>query len=105
MPSFSLPGFSGPSEISRAPANATEYRCADGKRFYVRPMEGGAMWLIAPDRELRLPKSAGAEGRYSAGRVILEISSNGASLTDPPATFEACRIPSAAAEKPAAEKK
>ncbi len=104
MPSLSLPGFSGPSEVSRAPANATEYRCADGKRFYVRPIEGGAVWLIAPDRELRLAKAPGAEGRYAAGRVSLELRGDGATLTDPPASFEACRIPVAAPEKPEAEK-
>jgi hypothetical protein len=104
MPSISLPGFSGPTEITRTPANATEYRCADGKRFYVRQLDGGAVWLIAPDRELRLARAPGAEGRYSAGRVTLEISADGASLTDPPASFEGCRIPSAAPEKPAAEK-
>ena len=44
-------------ERSRTPANATEYQCAAGKRFYVRTLEGGtAVWLILPEREVRLER-------------------------------------------------
>jgi hypothetical protein len=44
-------------ERSRTPANATEYQCAAGKRIYVRTLEGGAaVWLILPERELRLER-------------------------------------------------
>ena len=50
------------AEVSRKPSNATEYRCDGGKQFYVRNLDGGAVWLIAPDREIRLEKSAGAQG-------------------------------------------
>ena len=77
------------NEKSRRPANATEYRCADAKAFFVRQLDGGAVWLIAPDREIRLDKQA--DGRYGVGRVLLEISGDGATLTDPPAVFAGCK--------------
>jgi hypothetical protein len=83
-------GEGGASEVSRKPANATEYRCDAGRVFYVRSMEGGALWLIAPDREIRLDKLPG-EGRYGVGRVLLEISGQAAMLTDPPAQFTGCK--------------
>jgi hypothetical protein len=76
-------------EQSRKPANATEYRCADARTFYVRNLDGGAVWLIAPDREIRLDRQA--DGRYGAGRVLLEIGGDGATLTDPPAVFMNCK--------------
>ena len=76
-------------EQDRRPANSTEYRCADGKTFYVRNLEGGAVWLIAPDRDIRLEKKA--EGSYGVGRVLLEISGTEATLTDPPAIFGSCK--------------
>ena len=85
-------GDSAPSEASRKPAGATEYQCEGGKRFYVRPMEDGAVWLIAPDREIRLPKLAGAEGaRYGVARTVLEINGPAAILVDPPAQFSGCK--------------
>jgi hypothetical protein len=76
-------------ENSRKPANATEYRCDGGRAFYVRNLDGGAVWLIAPDREIRLEKQA--EGRYGVGRVLLEIAGEAATLTDPPAQFSNCK--------------
>ncbi len=82
-------GESETSEKSRKPANATEYRCNDAKLFYVRNLDAGAVWLIAPDREIRLDKRA--EGLYGAGRVQLEISGGDATLTDPPAVFVNCK--------------
>lgn len=83
----------GATEVSRKPANAAEYLCDGNRRFYVRPLEGGAVWLIAPDREIRLEKLAG-EGRYGVGRVELELGGQGATLTDPPgAPFTGCKKP------------
>ena len=90
----SLWPFGGPGskEISRKPADATEYRCVGGKGFYVRNLEGNAVWLIAPDREIRLEKPAGAPGTtYTAGKVRLEIAGEDATLADPPAQFVGCR--------------
>ena len=86
---FSEPGS---TEVSRKPANATEYRCEGGKVFYVRNLDAGAVWLIAPDREIRLEKTAGATDTvYGAGKVRLEIAAQSATLLDPPAQFLGCK--------------
>ena len=82
-------GDSETPEKSRKPANAVEYRCGDNKAFYVRNLDGGAVWLIAPDREIRLDKLA--DGRYGVGRVTLEIGGDGATLIDPPSVFSNCK--------------
>ena len=84
-------GESGATEVSRKPSNATEYACEGGKVFYVRNLDGGAVWLIAPDREIRLEKLAGAPGAYGVGKVRLEISAQNATLFDPPAQFLGCK--------------
>jgi hypothetical protein len=93
MPSMSSLWPFGEGEVkenSRKPANATEYRCAEGKTFYVRQLDGGAVWLIAPDRDIRLDKKA--EGSYGTGRVLLELGADGgALLVDPPASFSGCK--------------
>ena len=81
----------GATEVSRKPFNATEYLCEGGKAFYVRNLEGGAVWLIAPDREIRLEKLAGAGGAYGVGKVRLEINAQNATLLDPPAQFVGCK--------------
>jgi hypothetical protein len=78
--------------LSRKPANATEYVCEGGKIFYVRTLDAGAVWLIAPDREIRLEKTAdSAAMAYGAGKVRLEIGAQNATLLDPPAQFLGCR--------------
>ena len=71
-------------ERSRTPANATEYRCAAGKRFYVRTLEGGAaVWLILPEREVRLERlGPDTATRYGKGTAVLEINGSDASLKD-----------------------
>lgn len=84
-------GESGAKEMDRRPANATEYRCDGGKTFYVRPADGGAVWLIAPDREIRLEKKS--DTSWGAGRVLLEVNGAAAALTDPPARFDNCKRP------------
>ncbi|MGH8764689.1 MAG: hypothetical protein ACRET8_03135 [Burkholderiales bacterium] len=83
------PFGAGDHELDRRPANATEYRCAGNKAFYVRRLDDSTVWLIAPDREIRLDKQA--EGRYGVGRVALELGKDGgASLTDPPNSLVGC---------------
>lgn len=74
-------------ERSRRPANATEYQCAGGKRIYLRTLDGGnAVWLILPERELRLDR-IGAEGsRYGKGAMVLQLAGNDATLNDGAAT-------------------
>ena len=82
----------GATEVSRKPANAAEYRCEGGRSFYVRNLDARAVWLIAPDREIRLEKPAGsADEVYSAGKVRLEITAQNATLLDPPAQFLGCK--------------
>ena len=82
-------GDSEVQERDRRPANATEYRCSDGKSFYVRNLEGGAVWLMAPDRDVRLEKLA--DGRYGVGRVTLELGPSEATLNDPPSAYLNCK--------------
>ncbi|MCX7157351.1 MAG: MliC family protein [Rhodocyclales bacterium] len=79
-------------ERSRTPPNSTEYQCAAGKRFYVRTLEGGAaVWLILPERELRLAR-LGSDTRYSNGIAVLELNGNEATLTDGAASpFTGCK--------------
>lgn len=90
---FLLPGcssvkvwpFDGASSSgqSHTPANSTEYQCSNGKHFYVRLMDNGnAAWLIYPDREVSLNKSASASNRYSNGVAMLELNGNDTTLTD-----------------------
>ena len=88
-------GEPGATEVSRKPSNSTEYRCEGGRAFYVRNLEGGAVWLIAPDREIRLEKLAGPGGVYGVGKVRLEIAAQNATLLDPPAQFVGCKRPDA----------
>ncbi len=86
----SLWPFGAPTEeISRKPASSTEYRCDEGKVFYVRTLDPGAVWLIAPDREIRLDRRS--DGRFTAGRVELELAADRAELADPPARFANCK--------------
>jgi len=82
-------GSSESEEKDRRPANAVEYRCTDGKRFYVRNLEGGALWLMLPDRDVRLEKLP--DGRYGVGRVSLDLGRDEATLADPPAVYANCK--------------
>ncbi len=93
-----------PQERSRTPANATEYQCTAGKRFYVRTLEGGAaVWLILPEREVRLNKlGAGADQRYSNGIAVLELKGSEATLSDgAAAAFTGCKTGGSEAPAPA----
>ena len=81
-------------ERSRAPANATEYQCNGGKRFYVRYLDnGGAAWLILAEREVRLDKVAATSGtRYSNGITVLDVNGNEAMLAGAAAVpFAGCK--------------
>ena len=82
-------GSSEAQEKDRRPANAAEYRCADGKRFYVRNREGGAGWLMLPDRDVRLEKLP--DGRFGVGRVTFDLGGNEATLADPPSVYANCK--------------
>jgi membrane-bound inhibitor of C-type lysozyme len=97
--------FGGDStqERSRAPANATEYQCAAGKRLYVRMLDGGeAVWLILAERQVRLER-IGSSQRYSTGNTVLSLNGSDATLADGGApTYSACKL--AGSEQPAAGK-
>ncbi len=59
------------------------------KRFYVRKLEDDAVWLILPDREVRLARNS--DSRYSNGITVLELSGTEASLSDGPAALNGCK--------------
>ena len=86
------PFGSGSTELSRKPADATEYQCSGGNVFYVRNLDATAVWLIAPDRQIRLERAAGStQQAYGSGKVRLEIAGDSATLLDPPAQFIGCK--------------
>lgn len=94
-------GEGKPQNISRGPENATEYRCDGGKAFHVRTLEAGkSVWLILPDRQVRLDRVAAEAGnRYSNGIAVLHVGEAGATLTDGAAiSFTGCKT--GAATKP-----
>jgi len=72
-------------ELSRTPANATEYRCNNDRRFYARFLDNGnSIWVIFPEREFRLDKVESASiTRYTNRQAILEVNeANEISLRD-----------------------
>ena len=94
-------GGEGVREYSRTPANATEYQCEGGRRFHVRDLPGGSVWVILPERQFRLDKLASPEGtRYGNGSATLDVNGGEATLRDGAAVlFSACRTAAAAAGK------
>ncbi len=76
---------------SRTPAGATAYHCEGGKRLFVRYLDNGAAaWVILPDREFRLNKTAsGTATRYSNGNATLDLKDGGATLSDDAAVTHA----------------
>ena len=88
--------FGGAKEqdTSRPPAGATAYQCEGGKRLFVRYLDNGAAaWVILPEREFRLNKTASASGtRYSNGNDALDVKDGAATLYDGAAvTHAACK--------------
>ena len=77
-------GQSNSLERASVPANSIEYGCDGGKKFYARLLEdGAAAWVIFPEREFRLNKSAAESGTsYSNGMTTLHIESAAATLSD-----------------------
>ena len=88
--------FEGGGSVSQAhaPANSVEYQCAGGSHFYLRLVDNGASaWLIYPDREVALTKSAGAGKRYSNGVALLDLSAAEATLNDGPTiSYTGCKV-------------
>lgn len=82
------------------PRNATAYRCDGNRAFYLRMLDSGAAWVILPEREFRLDKTAGAAGRFGNGVATLEVNGELATLNDGPGqAYTGCRMPKAEAAK------
>ena len=83
---------SNASTQKRGPANATEYQCAAGKRFFVRTIDNGSsVWLIYPDREVALSK-ASSGNRYTNGIATLDLGNGEATLIDGPTiNYSGCK--------------
>jgi membrane-bound inhibitor of C-type lysozyme len=81
-----LLSFGGAKELdtTRPPAGATAYQCDAGKHLLVRYLDNGAAaWVILPEREFRLDKTAATSGtRYSNGSATLAITDGKATLAD-----------------------
>ena len=78
------------------PPNALAYRCDGNRSFYLRMLDGGAAWVILPEREFRLDKVAGAAGRFGNGVATLEVNGDIATLNAGPGqAYTACRVPKA----------
>ena len=77
-------GGDGARERSRTPSDATEFLCEGGKRLYVRTQnQGASVWVILPEREFRLDRSASAEGgTYSNGQTTLVVNGAEAALSE-----------------------
>jgi membrane-bound inhibitor of C-type lysozyme len=90
-------GGSKEQDLSRTPAGATAYTCEGGKRLFVRYLDNGAAaWVILPEREFRLNKTASTSGtRYSNGSATLDIKDNEVTLFDgPKSTYAGCKASS-----------
>ena len=75
-------GATPEQDPTRAPAGATTYKCDGGKHFFVRYLDNGAAaWVILPDRQFRLNKTASGSG-YSNGSDTIEIKDGVATLSD-----------------------
>jgi membrane-bound inhibitor of C-type lysozyme len=95
-----LIGEKRPQKVT-GPAGATEYRCADNKRFYARIYESGAAaWVYFPDREVRMEKTADASAtHYSNGIATFAIDGETASLKDGAAVYRECKVAAPVVEK------
>lgn len=86
LPSCSTIGIPNPfgsaaAEQSRTPQNATAYVCDGNKQFYVRMQNNGDAWLIYPDHEVNLTKTAD-NNRFTSGVITLVINGDETTLND-----------------------
>lgn len=71
------------NEQTLTPPNSTEYICDGNKSFYVRMLNNGNdAWLIYPDHEVNLAKSAAVSNRFTSGAIELEINGDATTLND-----------------------
>ncbi|HKO87934.1 MAG TPA: MliC family protein [Burkholderiales bacterium] len=80
----SLNWWSGPTEQSRIPRDATLYQCDGGKKLPIRYDENGkSAMIILPEREFRLDQvDASAGVRYSNGRATLHTNGSDVRLEE-----------------------
>jgi hypothetical protein len=77
------PFASDTNEQSLTPPNSTEYICDGNKSFYVRMLNNGNdAWLIYPDHEVNLAKSAAVSNRFTSGAIELVIDGDATTLND-----------------------
>jgi len=88
------PFTSGKKEQSRIPKNANLYVCDGNKQFYLRMLNNGNdAWLIYPDHEVNLAKSADNNNRYTSGVITFLINGNEATLNDgEKIAYVACKV-------------
>jgi membrane-bound inhibitor of C-type lysozyme len=75
------------------PPDAVTYNCAGGNSFQMSYLDNRtAVWLIYPDRQVRLEQKE--PGRYSNGVAVLDLSGSEAKLTDGrDVAYSGCTIP------------
>ena len=94
MPAMNIWPFNGDSDTGTVyvPPNATQYQCNSGASFYLRKLADGNMWVIYPDRQIRLDKQ-GDDKHFSNGIATLEFDGAIASLRDGPAiNYSNCTV-------------
>ena len=77
-------GRTSDNPSARIPSGATEYACANDRRLLVRySADGNSAWVIYPDREFRLDRTAsGADERFSNGVSTLSKQGDEAMLEE-----------------------
>jgi hypothetical protein len=98
MPRMDIWPFNGSSDTGNVPPppNASHYQCNSGASFWLRKLADGNMWVIYPDRQIRLDKQD--NGSFSNGIAVLQFEGETATLRDgPQINYANCTI--AAAKK------
>lgn len=73
------------------PENAVQYQCEGNRRFYLRTLGEGAVWLILPDREVRLDRRGGGR-TFGNGVSTLTLEGDGAEFNDGPGgAYSGCK--------------
>ena len=70
-------------ENTLTPKNAIAYLCEGNKQFYVQMLNNGNdAWLIYPDHEVNLTKSADIKNHFTSGLITLVINGDETTLND-----------------------